>query len=143
MDVTVKVPEERLPDFYAMYGRWLAGQDAQPDEEQPTEPIEWSEQDLVLAKIVWGKFSDRAKAMFSTLIDSPGKKFGGVQLADALDIPNGKYGTAGVLAWPARHCTAVDRLLPCKYEDGVLGDGANYWMTPAVATLFKQARDGQ
>jgi len=52
---------------------------------------------------------------------APEKKFSGEDLAEALDIPNGKYGTAGVLAWPGRYSFAVGRILPCNYEDGPFG----------------------
>ena len=71
-------------------------------------------------------------------MDAPEKKFSGEDLAEALDIPNGKYGTAGVLAWPGRYSSAVGRILPCNYEDGPFGAGANYWMTTEVATLFRK-----
>lgn len=146
MDVTVKVPQERIGDFYAMHGRWLAGEIVSDD--QPTPPMkakDWTDtpEDETLAKVVWSKYSARAKALFSTLMDEPGRKYSGETLAGLHDIPNGKYGTAGVLAWPGRHSAAVDRLLPCKYEDGPVGESANYWMTSEVAALFRKVRDAQ
>lgn len=146
IDVSVKVPEERIADFYAMYGRWLAGTDVgAANETDIAEAIDWSDSpdDAALAKVVWSKFSDRAKAMFSTLIDNPEEKYSGVDLADLHDIPNGKYGVAGVLAWPGRHCAAVNRVMPCRYEDGPKGGSANYWMNSEVASLFRKVRDAQ
>jgi hypothetical protein len=69
-----------------------------------------------LARSVWGKFSPGAKALFSLLMDEPGRKVSGKDLASTLDIPNGASGVAGVLAWPARHCAAVNRVGPWRWE---------------------------
>ncbi len=145
IDVSVKVPEERLADFYAMYGRWLSGTEeaAATDEDATAHATYWADtdEDAALAKVVWTKFSDRAKALFSTLMDNPDRKYSGEELAEALEIPNGKYGVAGVLAWPGRHSATVNRYLPVRYEDGPKGGSANYWMTSDVASLFRKVRD--
>lgn len=149
IDVNVKVPEERIADFYAMYGSWLGR--AGPTDGGGDDPVsiakakDWSDtaEDEAFARVVWGKFSDRAKSMFGTLMDSPEQKFSGEDLAELHDIPHGKYGTAGVLAWPGRHSAAVDRLLPCKYEDGQVGASALYWMTSEAAAVFRKVREAQ
>jgi len=129
-----------------MYGRWLAGADVETAvEDNAAQVIEWSDtaDDAALAKVVWSKLSDRAKGLFNTLMDNPDKKYSGEDLADMLGIPNGKYGTAGVLAWPGRHSNGVNRHLPVLYEDGPKGGSANYWMTSEIASLFRKVRDGQ
>jgi hypothetical protein len=143
-EVKILVPEERIPEFYGMVGRWLAGSGAL-DADADTKLDDWqnTDDDLVLAKVVWGKLSERARALFNALINEPEIKFTGEQLASDLDIPNGKYGVAGVLAWPGRHCLAVGRHLPVKYEEGPVGGSANYWITTEVAALFDKARSGQ
>jgi hypothetical protein len=145
IDVTVPVPEERLADFYAMYSRWLSSPVTTEVEveEANTKSVKWSDtaEDLVLARTVWSKLSDRAKALFTTLMDNPEKKFSGEELAQLHDVPNGKYGVAGVLAWPGRHSAAVNRWIFWGYEDGPVGASANYWMTSEVAALFRKARD--
>jgi hypothetical protein len=142
IDITVKVPEERLPDFYSMYGRWLAGADdaSRPTEEGLEGRHPWATGDEDLASEAWGKFSATAKALFSMLIDNPGRKFSGVELAEALDIANGKHGVAGVLAWPRRHCAAVGREWPWLWEY-MEDENARYWMTDEVADLFRRARE--
>lgn len=147
IDATVKVPEDRLAEFYGMYGRWLSSPDAVAEsDDQPAEPIKlvgWHDtpDDEALAKVVWGKLSKRAKDMFHVLMDNPDKKFSGEALAEQLNIPNGKYGVAGVLAWPGRHSYAVNRHLPVLYEDGPVGESANYWMDSEVAAVFSKARN--
>ena len=145
IDITVKIPEDRVGEFYELVGRWLAGApltatDAPDEAHSPAVAWTNNQEDLVLAKVVWEKFSPRAKAMFSMLMDAPGQKFSAVQLAEALDIPNGMYGVAGVLAWPGRHCLAVGRTIPTQYEEGSKGEGSSYRIEPEVAELFNQVR---
>ncbi|MGC4874976.1 DUF6416 domain-containing protein [Micromonospora sp. DT43] len=141
LDVTVKVPADRLADFYAMHSRWLAeevsGGSAAKGGKEGLEP--WGPSDAELAKKVWGKFSDSAKALFSILIDSPGREFGGDELAELLDM-SGKNAVAGLLGWPGRHCIEARRewLWDWRYPDGLT---AVYWLTPEMAELFRSARD--
>ncbi|NES14591.1 MULTISPECIES: DUF6416 domain-containing protein [Micromonospora] len=140
-EIKVLVPEERIPEFYEMFGRWLAGPPREVSD-GPSDAVAWqdTDSDLELAKVVWAKFSQRAKDLFGVLIDSPEKTFSGEQLASDLDIPNGKYGVAGVLAWPGRYCAEVGRSLPFRFEDGPVGGSGNYSMTPELASLFGKAR---
>jgi len=81
--------------------------------------------------------------MFGLLMDHPGDAMTGEELAAAVGIPNGKYGVAGVLAWPARHCAAVGRPLLCRYEEPMTPDASGtYWIDQAVADLFRPVREG-
>ena len=146
IDVTVKVPEELVGELYAAVGRLLAGH---PDRAtvQSSEPAdvpvrEWrnTDDDLLLAREVWGRLSPNAAAMFSRLMDSPGQRVSGEDLAAELEIPNGKYGIAGVLAWPGRHCAAVHRPPLWSWEYGPAGGSADYWIESDVAELFKRIR---
>ena len=148
-DITVPVPEDRIAEFYQFFGAWLAGAPTsvvsvgQQVGHPETNVVAWAraDEDLALAQVVWEKLSDRAKAMFDLLTEHPGAKISGEMIAEKVDIPNGKYGVAGVLAWPGRHCYAVGRVLPVRYEDGPVGGSANYWIEKEVADLFKQAKD--
>ena len=151
IDVTVKIPEDRVAELYGLVGRWLAGDlhesavdgEGLAPEAHPAPPSEWmiSEEDLALARLVWQKLSPRAVAFFSALMVEPGRRMSGEELADSLQIPNGKYGIAGVLVWPGRFCAAVNGALPCRYEAGPAGTSASHWMEPAAAQLFARARD--
>jgi hypothetical protein len=144
IDVTVKVPEERVGEFYEMLGRWLTGAELADDAiDQPVTGLkDWtdSQEDVALAGTVWGKLSPRAKAVFSLLMDHPGQPMSGEDLASACDIPNGKYGVAGVLAWPGRHCAAVNRNLPSQWRGGSDDSGGIYWVEREVADLFGKVR---
>ena len=134
LEVKVLVPRERVAQFYAMVGQWLAGDDEDPE---PVELEPWSENDLDRAQTVWGKMSRPARALFGVLMENPGERISGEQLAQDLEIANGRFGVAGVLAWPGRYCYAVERKFPVKWETG------DYWMSPEIAALFLRARDGE
>src|SRR5262249_6531104 len=102
IDITVKVPEDRVPEFYSMYGAWLNGaphvlmSTATRNADSGGDHLPWSDSDGALAAEVWDKFSGVAKRLFSRLIDEPDRRFSGEELASLLDIPNGKHGVAGV-----------------------------------------------
>lgn len=145
IDMTVKVPEDRVADFYQMYGAWLSDDTAVETPSRNAsapDPVResWSEVDSDLAAEVWGKLTATAKGLFSILIDHPESRYSGDDLAAMLGISNGKHGVAGLLGWPGRYCHAVNRewLWSFDYPDGEL---VEYWMTPANAALFRQARD--
>jgi hypothetical protein len=89
---------------------------------------------------LWNKFSDPAKALFSTLIEEPDRQFTGEVLAEMLNIPNGHSGVAGVLAWPGKYCKKENRELLWKFAYPVEDEPVVYWMTPKVAAIFGQAR---
>lgn len=143
LDISVKVPEDRLAEFYAMYGRWLASPSKEtagdPDGSMEIQSAEWGPDDVELATTVWAKFSPRAQAIFSTLIDEPGERYYGEELAKLHHIPNGAHGVAGVLAWPSRHCVAANRQWCWKWDSREPG-GTAYWMDGTLARLFGQAR---
>ncbi|OLT01458.1 hypothetical protein BJF90_31965 [Pseudonocardia sp. CNS-004] len=148
-DVQVKVPEERLPEFYAMYASWLAAPAGTPPEplvEATSGYIgsrlpAWTSDDGELARIVWGKLTRSGKNLVSALVDADGTPISGDELAEQAGIKNGKSGVAGALGWPGRHSFAVNRTwFWCwEYPDG----NAVYWLDEVVIELFRQARDGK
>lgn len=153
-NLTVPVPAERTAEFFQFFGLWLAGSLAlnpTPVEtsggmEEPAQTpafTAWgsSDADLVDAALLWEKFSKRARAMFSLLIDNPDKRFTGEEIAEAADIPNGAHGVAGVLAWPGRHGQAIGRGLPSQWVWDEDSEESVYWMSQERADLFRAARE--
>lgn len=143
IEVTVKVPEERLADFYSMYGTWLGA----PNETAhgagsiiDGEPSAWSGADLDLAKAVWDKFSETAKAFFSALIDNPEREFTVLELARRANVTPERNVIAGVLSWPGRYCNNAGRK-SCWRWKYLEGEVPVYWMSREVAALFRQVRD--
>lgn len=162
MDVTVKVPEDRLVEFYQMHAAWLSSpprasvlpdvsnaeqnvvaQGATPASEGTDGRQPWLDADVALAAKLWNKFSASAKALFSTLIEEPDRQFTGEELAEMLNIPNGHSGVAGVLAWPGKYCKKENRELLWKWAYPVEGEPVVYWIEPEVAALLREARDRQ
>ena len=155
-DVTVPVPSERIAEFYQFFGLWLGGSlnlldhsnsgsntSKNMPQKDPIRP--WGgdvDSDLDDAAFLWAKFSARARSLFSLLMDNPGKRFTGDEIADTLSIPNGAHGVAGVLAWPGRHGLAIGRNLPSSWhQDDPDTNETSYSMSAERASLFKVARE--
>lgn len=142
--VSLSVPTHLYGDFLETAGEFINSRlhDVQPEGDEATiETIHWLEadyaDDLENAIHVYGLLSARGRGLFDLLMDNPDKRFSGDELADILNIPNGRYGTAGTLAWPGRHAQAVGRRLPVYWDR----ETHTYWMTKEIASLFREARD--
>ena len=143
IDVTVKVPEGRLADFYSMYGRWLEGGGDAVTEADGTahgEVGKWAGADVNLARAVWGRFSEPAVALLSILIDEPDREFPWDELAQKMAFEGGRTGIAALLTWPGRHCREAGREACWRWR-GAEGETTVYWMPSEIADLFRQARD--
>jgi hypothetical protein len=141
VEVTFEVPERLLGDFYTAVGAVLKG--AQLANREP-EVLDWDVMafDDELAKMVWRKFSPRAQAVFSVLMDNPGEAIPADELAAKIGLANGRHGLAGVVAWPSRQCAEVHRVPLFRYETAEKpGQTGAYWMDPRTAKLFLAARD--
>lgn len=160
-DITVPVPNDRTAEFYQFFGLWLGGSLQLPDQ-GPADPsgalktsllqgstpkaaamVPWgiTERDHADALQLWKKYSPRARAMFSLLIDNRGKMFTGDQIAEAVNIPNGAHGVAGVLAWPGRYGMAIGRGLPTEWRENPETLELAYSIPTERAELFKVARE--
>ena len=117
IDITIKVPEDRVGEFYELVGRWLAGAPlVAHDADSAIERIErWANtpEDLELAKQVWSKFSPPAKAMFNTLMDAPGRKFTGEEGRPTCWTSRTAC-TASLESWPGQVGTDEQSAVPCR-----------------------------
>jgi Family of unknown function (DUF6416) len=163
--VTVGVPEERVPEFYAWFAAFLA---AAPGAGPPTvpggpdamrrgpghrgggpgrwghhpEPTAWTEADGETARWLYGKLAPPARELLDLLLDDPARRWSGNDLAARLGLEKGAHGVAGILAWPGRYARKLGRPLPIatdKREDG----GTDYFLEPDTAALFAAARAGR
>jgi Family of unknown function (DUF6416) len=151
--VTVAVPEERVPEFYAWFARFLASEPGAPfggpglrgrrgrrgwgweGERRP-----WTAGDGEEAAWFYGRLSDPARALFDMLIDAPGERIAGNEVARRLGLDKGAHGVAGVLAWPGRWSAKLGRDFPIETvarDDG----GTDYTMSPETAAVFAAARE--
>ena len=103
------------------------------------EPRAWSADDAgPQAAWLYGRLAPPAEALFDLLIDAPGVRFGGEDIAKQLGLEKGGA-RLGLLAWPGRYSRHLGRVLPIDTEGG--GDGGtDYYMEPDTAALFSAAR---
>ncbi len=137
VQVTFEIPDKFLGEFYVAVGTVLReGREGQTGT-TGKELRDWGIMggDSLSAYAAWRRFSPNAQALFSLLIDNPGVAMTGDEIAAKLDIPNGKHGVAGIVAWPARHCAEAGFNPLFRY-----GDGGVYWMDPVTARLFAEVR---
>jgi hypothetical protein len=151
-EVTVAVPEERVPEFYSWFAAFLSAEPGTPPplvgrgRRGPRGPRAygearaWSAADADQAAWLYGRLAGPARELFDLLIDAPAERFGGEQVAKRLGLAKGAHGVAGILAWPGRYCRHLGRVLPIATE-GRADGGTDYYMEPDVASLFEAARE--
>ena len=146
--ITVAVPEERVPEFYMWFAAFLV---AEPGSQPPSrgrgprgprrhwEARAWSADDADQAAWLYHKLAPPARELFDLLAGAPGERFGGEAIATRLGLDKGAHGVAGILAWPGRYCRHINRVLPIATE-GRADGGTDYYMAPDVAALFAGAK---
>jgi hypothetical protein len=161
--ITVAVPEERVPEFYSWFAHFLAAAEAGPGSGRrggprgrgrgrgpggpggpfgPADDVElegWSEDDGRAAAWLYRKLAPPAAQLFDVLIDAPGERISGNDLAAKLGLDKGAHGVAGILAWPGRYSRKARRAFPIATE-GREDGGTDYFMEPDVAKVFEAAR---
>ena len=144
--IAVSVPDDRNAESGQFFGRRQEGRLNMNTSANFTnwnrngEPWSGSKESLAAATWWWGKRSVRARDLFELLIDNPGQRFTGSEIAEQLGIKKGARGVAGILAWPGRYCIEGGYRLPSEfYKDRDSGAGL-YWMKPTTAALFAKAR---
>jgi hypothetical protein len=150
--VTVAVPEARVPEFYAWFAAFLAAEPGTPPPlpgrghrgprraRQHARAEHWSANDAEQATWLYRKLAPPARELFDLLAENPGQRIGGEQLATHLKLEKGAHGVAGILAWPGRYSRHLNRALPITTE-GRADGGTDYYMHPDTAALFQAARD--
>ncbi len=148
--ITVAVPEERVPEFYAWFAEFLT---AEPGTAQSSErgrhgyrghrhrsdASAWSADDADQAAWLYSKLAPPARELFDLLLDAPGERFGGETIATRLALEKGAHGVAGILAWPGRYSRHLNRVLPINTE-GRTDGGTDYYIDPNTAAIFAAAR---
>jgi hypothetical protein len=146
--VTVAVPEGRVPEFYSWFAAFLAAEPGTPPPHprrgrrgmrHHIEARAWSAEDADQAAWLYGRLAPPARELFDLLIDAPAERFGGETIAKRLKLDKGAHGVAGILAWPGRYSRHLGRALPIATE-GRTDGGTDYYMDPDIAALFANAR---
>lgn len=142
VQVTFEIPDHLLGQFYIAVGRVLHGaQDEDATEQTEPDLNEWSVFNADEAAAVWRKFSPRAHAVFSLLMDNPGIALPADEIAAKIGLTNGRHGLAGVVAWPSRQCAELGFLPPFRFDNSAApNEAGTYWMDPETAELFRAVR---
>jgi Family of unknown function (DUF6416) len=149
--ITVAVPEERVPEFYSWFADFLT---AEPGTAPPGEwrrrghrgrrvgphASAWSANDADQAAWLYRKLAPPARELFDLLLDAPGERLGGETIARRLGLEKGAHGVAGILAWPGRYSRHLNRILPIDTE-GRADGGTDYYIDPDTAAIFAAARE--
>jgi len=149
--ITVAVPEERVPEFYAWFADFLTaepgtarssmhGRRGRPGRRLRSDASAWSADDADQAAWLYRKLAPPARELFDLLLDTPGERFGGEAIAKQLGLEKGAHGVAGILAWPGRYSRHLDRVLPIDTE-GRADGGTDYYIAPGTAAIFAAARE--
>jgi hypothetical protein len=140
VEVAVKIPASRIGDFYRVLGLWIDGEGAEgrPRRSGPLQPWVGDTTDMKIAMGILRKLSPPARKLFSVLSSNPGVRYGADELAELAGIAKGRYGIAGVLAWPTRYCDEIRRGLPIEMEPRE--GGSIYWMEVDVARAFVEGQ---
>src|ERR1700686_2962355 len=101
--VTVAVPEERVPEFYSWFASFLAAEPGTP----PPRPGRghrgprglrphgnaqaWSADDADQAAWLYHKLAPPARELFDLLADAPGELIAGEQVAERLELEKGSH----------------------------------------------------
>lgn len=149
--ITVAVPEERVPEFYAWFADFLrTAPGTAPSGEwrrhghrghrRRSDASAWSAEDADQAAWLYRKLAPPARELFDLLLDAPGERFAGEGIARRLGLEKGAHGVAGILAWPGRYSRHLDRVLPIDTE-GRADGGTDYYIDPDTAAIFTLARE--
>lgn len=143
VEVGVKVPSSRLAEFYSMFGRWLSGafEVTELPDRVSTRPWDTTHSDRKLATQILMRLTPPAKRILEVLASSPGERFDGDQLAEKAQIPNGRSGVFGALAWPSRRFAQFHRPLPVLVEPGK--GGSLFWVEERFATMILDGLRGE
>jgi hypothetical protein len=149
--VTVAVPEERVPEFYAWFASFLAAEPGFPPQfggrgrrgtrhsRARGDAQPWAADDSEVAAWLYRKLAPPARELFDILSSAAGERVAGEEVAQRLGLEKGAHGVAGILAWPGRYSRHLERELPISTE-GRADGGTDYYMEPEIARLFDAAR---
>ncbi len=143
-EITVRVPEERVAEFYQMFGKWLASSpcppEVQPPAPEPQKNLPWADDDTDKARTVFLQLSLEARLLFQHLIDHPDEWFSALDLARVLGVEDGDFRQviAGKLSWPAKYCAEVGRQGFWEWQPSDDEEGGRYRITKQNAAMISQ-----
>lgn len=134
VDVTVKVQEHRLAEFYAMYGQWFAAGSTKSPEAGIRR--EWTDDDGELARSAWERFPAKPRLLLELLL-ADGELDSG-EIVRRLGLRDTSQVT-GLAGWVGRVCNEFDRVSPVRTRP-LDGGGTAWGVESSVARIFTEAK---
>lgn len=132
VEVRSMVPEELVPEYYVMVGRWLQG--ASSTGALAPSRREWGPDDAPLARQMREGLPPNAGRLLDLLLDEG--ELGTERVAEAVGLGDPSQVT-GVAGWVGRIANTVGRLSPIKTSQ--TSQGTVWRLDPEVAALFRTA----
>lgn len=132
VEVRSMVPEELVPEYYVMVGKWLQG--AAPKGAPGHSRSEWGPEDTPLAMQMREGLPANAGRLLDLLLDQGELDTDGIAAAIGLGDASQVTGVAG---WVGRVANTVGRLSPIKTSQ--TSQGTVWRLDPEVAALFRTA----
>lgn len=139
VDVSFKVPEEIVPEFYEGGGRLIQQLLRGRFRGEGGDGLVAENWTLERALGIYRSSSTKGRQLLDYWIDHPGESATGNQIAEQLGWSSDRA-VASALKTIIYHGSDFDRLDPFHWES-VGGSAGRYWMTPAVAEVFRRARE--
>jgi hypothetical protein len=134
VDVTVKVQEDRLAEFYAMYGEWFAAGSTTGPPRRVRQ--EWAAGDSALARSAWERFPNKPRDLLELLLAE--SELDSEAIVSRLGLKESSQVT-GLAGWVARVCNEFGRGTPVKTRP-IDGGGTAWRVESTVARMFEEAR---
>jgi hypothetical protein len=124
IDVTLKCPADAVSEALRNHADWL--------DKLASIKVTFT---VDLAQMYWERLSPHARNLFTLFALHPKQRYEAEWLAEALKIPHGRSGVAGVWAWPGRHAKELDMAYPWSWHSD--GYDTWYWLEEAEAETYK------
>ena len=102
---------------------------------------EWTHADIGRARTYYLALDPKARAFHNFLMDRPGQRIDADTLIEKLRLGPSRHSVSGILTKAGRLKDEAGRRFPFYWWAGANGDPSLYAMKPAVAEVFREARD--
>jgi hypothetical protein len=132
-EVTVKVPEERVAEFYVAHGQWLEKISCETAGHARRQ--EWTTKDGQLARDVWSKLPVNSARFLEEVIDAG--EIEGAALVRRMGL-NDVVQLVGLHGWVGRVCNEFGRTSPVNTK--ATPNGTAWFIDQTIGKMLKDAR---
>lgn len=137
-DITVPVPQDRVPEFYRWFADWVDG----PNLHETSSAVPHSDPSNVEDAAIrwWASLGARERQIFSLWIDAAPRMLTAEEIIEAMNL-NGARDIPGILSWPTRKGAKVGFRATWRFRRDPLTDSPLYGIEDVTyADLLRRAR---